>query len=93
MPRAEIRGLPGPISPALEGSKQMSDLGWRSWHWLSCQSSLAGHVGGCQDSFLRQIGGPPYSLSQLYPLPSPGPVWPQLGGIRVHRPVAAKSFT
>lgn len=40
-----MMGLPGPISPALEGSKQMSDWGWGFWHWLSCQSNLVGTLG------------------------------------------------
>lgn len=57
-------------------------------HWLSLRDSFGGHVGGGRHTSLVPLAGSPHPLSIPSPHPTPT-VWPQLGGIRARRPVAA----
>lgn len=72
MAGAEMRVLPGPVTPAPEGFKQTSDQG--AWHRLAARAALGGMLGaaGTPPSG-RPVAGPPIPPLHTRPPPQPGP--------------------
>lgn len=74
MARAEMRVLPGPVTPAPKGSKQTSDRG--AWHRLAARAALGGmlEAAGTPPSG-QPVAGPPTPS----PHPPPSPTRAQCG--------------